>query len=108
MSVNINQHFTKNELQHIYDDFAPKFKYEEFINNYVFGLKRVRRQLFGKAGGPPLAHRDETMNRQHRTVPRLQQDEQGHEAEEGIGCVDGAQHENGPPVRRCGIGGPPT
>lgn len=54
----IHQHpplrLSKDDIQNKYDEFASKYNLEEWINNHIFGVKRLRRQLFGQAGGKVL------------------------------------------------------
>lgn len=54
MEKTIGQQLSKHELRYRYDEFAPNFKYEEWVCNYIFGLKRLRRQHFGQAAGKVL------------------------------------------------------
>lgn len=58
MNVKMNAHNygvkTKSELSLIYNDFAPSYHYELFINDHIFGLKKLRRWLLDNADGKIL------------------------------------------------------
>jgi ubiquinone/menaquinone biosynthesis C-methylase UbiE len=45
---------SKDDIQNIYDGFASKYNLEEWVNNHIFGVKRLRRRLFGQAQGKVL------------------------------------------------------
>lgn len=45
---------SKEDIQNKYDGLASKYNLKEWKNNHIFGIKRLRRQLFGQAQGKVL------------------------------------------------------